>query len=168
MGIVVYHCFGGTHSSIIAVNLHLGILPWEKLPQKEEFLALTHFDQLANHQFGTVMPHGKDEGGNLICSLARRGQGQLAENILSSLSALLGAQVKPVNALTPLGSVARVGGFLSRRWGIVGFGRSLLLTDCLKAYPRFQELVGNTREELGLGRLPKAGKKAVDGELIGV
>lgn len=157
--IILYHCFGGTHSSIIAANLHLGRLSWQKLPKREELLALPHFDRLQGEERGLIFPHDHDEGGNLICSVSRRSEPVLLENLLRSYSRLLGVDLVLVNALSPLGSVARVGGFLSRRWGVVGLGRALLLQDCLRAYPRFLELVGNTRLQLGLSRQPKAGKK---------
>ncbi len=156
--IVIYHCFGGTHSSIIAANLHLGRLPWHEPVRREELLALPHFDRLNGQQVGIVFPHGEDEGGNLVCTVARRGQIQLAENILASLGRLLEQEILLVNALSPLGSVARVGGFLSRRWGVVSLGRILLTADCLRVYPRFLKLVGETRISLGLTWEPKAGK----------
>lgn len=156
--IVVYHCFGGTHSSIIAANLHLGRLPWQVLPQRDELLALPHFDKLGSDAQGLVIPQGKDEGENLVCTVSRRSEGRLLENILSSYSHLLGVELLVVDALAPLGSLARVGGFLSRRWGVISLGRVLLLGDCLRVYPRFLDLVGETRNNLGLSREPKAGK----------
>lgn len=159
--IVIYHCFGGTHSSIIAANLHLGRLPWQKNVSASQLFALPHFDQLDSKQAGLIYSHGTDEGGNLVCSLGRRGEAELAENILLSFSRLLAQEIVLVNALAPLGSVARVGGFLSRRWGVVSIGRILLAKDCLRVYPRFLELVGETRSKLGLPPVPKAGKPSL-------
>lgn len=156
--IVIYHCFGGTHSSIIAANLHLGRLPWQGAIEGAQFLSLTYFDQLDGNHLGLIIPHGQDEGGNLVCTVARHSEAILTENLLLSFSQLLGVDLVMVNALSPLGSLARVGGFLSRRWGVVSLGRILLTRDCLRVYPRFLDLVGQTRVSLGLSREPKAGK----------
>ncbi|HOB21741.1 MAG: DUF3189 family protein [Firmicutes bacterium] len=156
--IVIYHCFGGTHSSIIAANLHLGRLPWQNNVSASQLFSLPYFDQLDSKQAGLIYAHGTDEGGNLVCSLGRRGEAELAENILLSFSRLVEQEIMLVNALAPLGSVARVGGFLSRRWGAVGIGRILLAKDCLRVYPRFLELVGEARSKLGLPPVPKGGK----------
>ena len=107
-----------------------------KAAKREELLALPHFDRLQGEERGLIFPHDHDEGGNLICSVSRRSEPVLLENLLRSYSRLLGVDLVLVNALLA-GSVARVGGFLSRRWGVVGLGRALLLQDCLRAYPRF-------------------------------
>lgn len=159
--IVIYHCFGGTHSSIIAANLHLGRLPWREKISASQLFALPHFDQLDNKQAGIIIAHGTDEGGNMVCTFGRRGEAELAENILRSFCRLLGQELVLVNALAPLGSVARVGGFLSRRWGVVSLGRILLAKDCLRVYPRFLELVRETRAKLGLPPEPKGGKPSL-------
>jgi hypothetical protein len=162
--IILYHCYGGTHSSIIAANLHLGRLSWHTT-QGTELLALTHFDQLDGNHLGLIIPHGQDEGGNLVCTVARRREVRLAENLLLSYSKLLGTELVMVNALSPLGSLARVGGFLSRRWGAISLGRLLLTGGCLRVWPRFLELVGQTRTSLGLSREPKAGKQGLTAKL---
>jgi hypothetical protein len=29
---IIYHCYGGTHSSVIAAAIHLGLLPEDRVP----------------------------------------------------------------------------------------------------------------------------------------
>ena len=54
--IVIYHCFGGTHSSIIAANLHLGRLPWQNNVSASQLFSLPYFDQLDSKQAGLIYP----------------------------------------------------------------------------------------------------------------
>ena len=52
--IIIYHCYGGTHSSVMAASLHLGLLPQDKKPTGKELLALPYFDQQSGADFGKI------------------------------------------------------------------------------------------------------------------
>jgi len=41
---VIYHCYGGAHSSVTAANIHLGLLPRERTPGYRELISQKLFD----------------------------------------------------------------------------------------------------------------------------
>ena len=44
--IIIYRCYGGTHSSVMAASIHLELLPGDRKPAGKELLALPYFDRI--------------------------------------------------------------------------------------------------------------------------
>ena len=42
---IIYHCYGGSHSSVIAAALHLGLLAKDRIPNETELMAIPYFDK---------------------------------------------------------------------------------------------------------------------------
>jgi xylulokinase len=50
---IIYHCYGGSHSSVLAAAIHTGRLNPERLPTGEELMALPYFTQSGTPYFDT-------------------------------------------------------------------------------------------------------------------
>ena len=42
---IIYHCFGGSHSSVSAAALHLGLLDRQRTPTEEELVRIPYYDK---------------------------------------------------------------------------------------------------------------------------
>ncbi|HCX78095.1 MAG TPA: hypothetical protein DG577_01645, partial [Firmicutes bacterium] len=41
---MIYHCYGGAHSSVTAAAVHVGLLARDKTPSRLELVSLPYFD----------------------------------------------------------------------------------------------------------------------------
>ncbi|MCG0278016.1 MAG: DUF3189 family protein [Thermanaeromonas sp.] len=166
---IIYHCFGGTHSSVIAAALHLGWLPRSRLPRADEIKAIPYFDRRRKSEEGHIQFMGRDTAGNEIYAVGKRGMGKLLENFVYDLTCALGLPREELLLVdtTPLvNSLMALGGFLSRRLGLTFLGRPLVVCGVRKAYPGLVRLVENLRPRvmslpvetasLGNGSSPKS------------
>lgn len=142
--IIIFQCFGGTHTSVAAASLYLGLLPRSRPPDLAELLTLPHFDRGDSASLGTLNYAGRDGRGNPVFILGSRRWG--AE--IRALAALLlkeagtGApEVAIVDCLPALSLPVRAGGYLSRRLGLVAVGRPLVGLGIIRCYPRLLRLV---------------------------
>ena len=70
---IIYHCYGGSHSSVIAAALHLKWIDKDRLPSEEEMMAIPYYDKTDNGDFGSILFIGIDESGNEIYVLGKKG-----------------------------------------------------------------------------------------------
>lgn len=143
---IIYHCFGGTHSSIIAAALHLGWLPRERLPRADEIQAIPYFDQRRRGEEGEIKFLGRDSYGHEIYAVGKRGMGVLLENFLYDLTEALELPREELLLVdtTPLVNCwMALGGFLSRRLGLTFLGRPLVIWGVKRAYHSLVNLVEN-------------------------
>lgn len=139
----LYYCFGGAHTSVTAANLHLGRLPPH--PTYRQVLAQPYFDHLPHGSIGTFLFMGVDAAGHPVYSVGlEAGKDRLAR-ALADFAAAFGAAPDGVAlhpALPCANALMRIGGFLSRRLGLVWPGRPLVGLGAWLALPRFRALVG--------------------------
>lgn len=148
---VVYVCYGSAHSSIVAANLHLGRLPDSRRALPGELLAAPRFDQMPHNQIGTLLDMGQDAEGHRVYALGLGSGRDILGRAVLDLVATLGLPsdcVLLVDALTGVHATTRVGGFLSRRLGLVRIGRPLVVAGILADYDRFLGLVRGVRQRL--------------------
>jgi len=69
--VIIYNCYGGTHSSILASAVHLKKLPSDRVPSKQEILSLEYFNKLTYKDMGRLIFHGTDEEGNRVYTIGR-------------------------------------------------------------------------------------------------
>ncbi|MDD3852322.1 MAG: DUF3189 family protein [Syntrophomonadaceae bacterium] len=145
--IIIYHCFGGSHSSVTAAALHLGLLEKNRIPSAEELMAIPYYDKTVNGDFGHIRFMGVDEYNNRIYVLGKKALGDRCNNILVGISRILGASEKviPVNTMTSVNWFMKLGGFGSRRLGIVWPGRNMVSYGTQKAFFDLVNLVEITR-----------------------
>lgn len=151
---VIYHCYGGAHSSVTAANIHLGLLPRERTPGYRELISQKLFDHNQFKDSGRIIFMGRDGRGNEIYIVGRRSRpwllynttGCLAEAFDINRGNYLLVDVSPHVNLT-----MRVGGILSRRLGLVAIGRPLAAWGTLISYRGILQLVEKTLESLPAG-----------------
>ena len=147
---IVYHCYGGAHSSVTAAAIHLGVLDPEKVPGKEELLALALFDRQTQDGHGRLHFFGFDEWGNQVYSVGCRNMGPVLERVLQETAALLGfgGELLFVDTLHCVSVKMRIGGYISRRLGLIACGRPLVVQGTRETYPRLVQLVRRVKAQL--------------------
>lgn len=148
---VIYHCFGGTHSSVTAAAIHLGLLPEDHIPGPEMFLRLPLYDRQDACMHGHIFFMGIDEYGYEVYITARRSRPAVLENVFDGLAGIFGIPASSyclVNAMSQVNWIMMFGGFLSRRWGLIGLGRPIVIMGTRLAYFKLVQLVKKTKENL--------------------
>ncbi|HWP96619.1 MAG TPA: DUF3189 family protein [Syntrophomonadaceae bacterium] len=147
---ILYHCFGGSHSSVLAASLHLGLISKERLPTMQEMMALPYFDKTSQKDFGSIRFMGVDEGGNEVYVLGKKSLGDRYNRIFKGVAALLGKpdEIVPVDCMSRVNISMKLGGFASRRVGWVRLGRPVLGQGTRKAFLNLVNLVEITRVQV--------------------
>lgn len=151
---IIYHCYGGAHSSVTAAGIHLGLISEYGIPTPEEILALPFYDQATKDDHGYLRYLGDDSEENHIFIIGRRGLKDCFSTLIRSLATLLGVsneEVLIVNTVPYVNWMMMIGGYASRRWGWVSFGRPLVIKGTQKAFQDFVELVKTTKAQLAGG-----------------
>ncbi|MCW3491505.1 DUF3189 family protein [Dethiobacter alkaliphilus] len=148
---IIYHCYGGAHSSVTAAAIHLGKLKPHIIPSDRELMSLTLFDRQTKDGHGQLHFFGFDRAGNQVYSVGCRNIGSSLENFLQNVSGLLNVEdeLHFVDTLHCVNLKMRIGGYISRRLGIIKYGRPLVLEGTQDAYPKLVELVNKVRKEAG-------------------
>ncbi|MDK2784372.1 MAG: hypothetical protein PWQ41_461 [Bacillota bacterium] len=146
---IIYHCYGGAHSSVAAAAIHLGLLPLPE-PGRDAITALPFFDQHTHMDQGRLFFYGTDARGNEVFVLGRAGAAAILERTIRFAFKLTGEgdEILFVNTIPAVNVWMRVGGFLSRRLGWVRIGRPLVTLGTELAIPKLASLVERVRERL--------------------
>jgi hypothetical protein len=146
---IVYCCFAGTHSSVIAAAVHLGILPERRIPTIAEITAVKEFDRRDREDWGTPLLLGVDPRDNEVYIM---GLGPDQDICLQAIYYLLAeiatdpGQWKFYKTLRQINWLTRVGGFCSRRLGLVMVGRFLVARGIQSDYVDLVKLVHQVKE----------------------
>lgn len=143
---IIYHCFGGSHSSVMSAAIHLGMLTKDKTPDMLQLLSLPYFDKTTNADFGSIRFMGCDKAGNEIYVLGKKSLANRYTRILEGVAAMLGYsdELIAVDTNCRVNWIMKIGGFLSRRWGWVRIGRVFLQIGSRQVYPALVKLVKAT------------------------
>jgi len=161
---VIYHCYGGAHSSVVAAAVHLGLLPFDRLPAPDEVWAVRYFDKQDAADHGRIREMGTDAAGNKVYVMGCRGQFKLLRRALREVARRMGVsadeEVLFVDTLGCVNWFMRIGGFLSRAVRVKWLGRPMVIYGTRKAYPYIRSLAEDTRlrcaERAGAGGRPPA------------
>ncbi|MGE5557596.1 MAG: DUF3189 family protein [Bacillota bacterium] len=148
---IIYHCFGGAHASAAAASIHLGYLPADRIPGREELLSAPLYDGPDSATHGILHFVGKDRAGHEIFILGRKQQTKMLEILLRSIVGVLGhdpAEWKFVNCYQSFNLLMMIGGYSSRALKIVVFGRPLVMWGTMLAYRRIVKIVQKTKNEI--------------------
>ena len=141
---IIFQCFGGTHTSVAAASIYLERLSRTRRPRLEELLALPYFDRVDNSRIGTLNYMGQDRRHNPVFVL---GSGRWRAEVRAALSLFyrIGAPetvpVAMVDCSPGMTWPVQGGGFISRRLGLTALGRPLVGRGILQSYPRYVKLV---------------------------
>lgn len=152
--VVVYHDYGGTHSTALAAAIHLGIVGGDgatSIDGQSLLNKVPYFDQVPGTCKGTVMHVGQDSDGNEVFILGRRGDADLAINTVLSSARLLGrcaSDILFVDVSKRINLLMRIGGYLSRGLSLVPIGRPIVTYGTRRAFPSISLLVDKTKRTL--------------------
>lgn len=146
---IVYHCFGGAHSSPVAAPIHVGLLPDDgRVPDGRAIASAPYFDKTPANRWGELLPVGQDADGHQVFVMGHGPHHTVAQNALTTGYRLAGGEAREillVNTLPCVNAWMRIGGYLSRRLGLVRVGRPLVIWGTRRAYPQIAALVRETR-----------------------
>ncbi len=138
---VIYYCYGGSHSSVTAAAIHLGLL--KERPSYHQLLDIPYFDYQTKYQHGIIRCLGVDGNGTEVFFVGRRNY-KAFEQLVLSIADLLGtprSELILVNTLPCTNWLMVIGGLLSRGLGLVSLGRPIVAWGTIMAFPRFTSLV---------------------------
>lgn len=135
---IFYHCFGGTHSSVTAANIHLNRLPKDRVPSLKELITQNpFFDQRKVKDTGKITFMGQDEMGNDIYAVGRQSRPKLLCFITEKISEVFAINKDSyllVNMSGYVNYLMRIGGFMSRRLGLIKIGRPIVTWGTQRNY----------------------------------
>lgn len=149
--IIIYNCYGGTHSSILTSSVHLNILPNNDIPTKEKILELKYFNKLTYKDMGKLILHGVDNEGNKVYSLGR-GTSKAIIPALRNLSKELSSMNDNSDSFIYVNTSPTVplsmtfGGFFSRGLKLDFLGVPLLVRGAKKSYKDVISLCETTKK----------------------
>lgn len=149
--IVIYHDVGGAHSSAVAANIHINKLPMDKIPESAEILNLPTFDKLEKKDIGRLIYIGEDEFGARVYTLSRQYKPNLVIPAISDMYNILNGNLKGfflADTSPSVNNLMRIGGFSSRRLGLVSFGRPIVTKGTLAAYSQIVDIVRKAKEQM--------------------
>lgn len=149
--VIIYNCYGGTHSSILASAIHLKKLPINRIPTTEEILSIEYFNKLTYKDMGRLLFHGSDDEGNRIFTIGRGTSRALVpamRNLAIALCRDKGIEeiFLFVNCSPTVHPLMTMGGFFSRALHMDFIGVPLLTAGARLTYYNITELVKKTME----------------------
>ena len=148
---IIYHCFGGTHSSVTAACIHLGLLPRDRLPKYDELIRITLFDRRDVSTIGKIVFMGKDDLGNEVYVVGRQSRPKLLYHVVEGLTDLFGIhreKIMLIDVSSYVNFLMRTGGFMSRRMGLVLLGRPIVTWGTLNNYKKIVSMVEKVLVEI--------------------
>lgn len=149
--VIIYNCYGGTHSSILASAVHLRKLPSDRVATKQEILNTKYFNKLRYSDMGRLIFHGIDEEGNRIYTIGR-GTSKALIPAMRNLAIELCRQINTnesiafINCSPTVPIAMTLGGFFSRGLHLDFVGVPLLLTGARQTYHNIIKLVEKSKE----------------------
>lgn len=149
---IIYCCYGGAHTSVVAASIHLGYLPRERIPTTAEVLSIPNYDKSPNEKVGTPIYMGTDEFANEILVMGMGHNRDKFAKMTYEYSRILSdkdqIEITLINALSCINSYIRLGGFLSRRAHLIRLGRPITVYGIKRNYKLFTTLVQNVKNTI--------------------
>jgi hypothetical protein len=148
---VFYHCFGSAHTSVVAAAIHTGRLAPERLPTVDELVALPLFDRVSSQDIGKVFAVGQGSDGEEVYVVGFGPGKEVIRKAVASFLDLKGVandEYLLVDALSQADWLVKLGGTMSRRLGLVRFGRPLAARGIRRVYPGLCDFVAEARKEV--------------------
>ncbi|MDS1030681.1 DUF3189 family protein [Bacillota bacterium LX-D] len=145
---IIYHCFGGAHSSVTAAAIHLGLLSTTHIPSVTELMKVPFFDYQINADHGQFRLMGTDELGNKVFFIGRRNLAVNFEILIKGLVEMNNLSQKDfilINTMPLVNWKMVVGGFLSRGLQTPRLGRPIVLKGVQHSFFKYVGLVENVK-----------------------
>jgi len=149
---IIYNCYGGSHSSVTAACIHVGLLQDGVVPSSKELLQLPYFDRQVAKDHGLIRYIGEDDYGNKIYITSKHNLGRHYETIMRSIACIMeipNEKLAFVDTMPYVNWLMVIGGFLSRRLGIVSIGRPIVVLGTQISFFKFSQLVNIIKVKYG-------------------
>ncbi|MHB8157809.1 MAG: DUF3189 family protein [Desulfocucumaceae bacterium] len=148
---IIYHCYGGAHSSVTAANIHLGVLPVNRIPEPGEIKEQKFFDRNKMKDSGKIFFMGRDKWGNDVYVVGRRSRPSLLckVTLLSEMFEIDAESFMLVNMSEYVNLTMKIGGYISRRLGLAWIGRPLVTRGTIKSYSGIVNMVDKVCKKIG-------------------
>ncbi|WP_026476391.1 DUF3189 family protein [Alkaliphilus transvaalensis] len=147
---IIYSCYGGAHTSIVAAAIHVGFLPTDAPPTFQEIATTPYYDITPQKDIGKPIFMGKDENENEVYVIGmgsyRKECSQLILEFTNDFYGSCRGKVLVVNSIALINLPIRIGGFLSKRMNLVTIGKPITIFGILAKYESFVDLVKNVKE----------------------
>lgn len=151
---IIYHCYGGAHSSVTAAAIHLELLSTMRLPAPEELMNIPYFEVQVSQNHGIFRFMGTDKYQHKIYVIGRRNLSNHFETLVYGLVELLETEdVVLINTMPVVNWKMVVGGFLSRGLRMPKYGRGIVVNGVQKSFTRFVDLVKTIKSSLSGQRI---------------
>ncbi|MFZ5686747.1 MAG: DUF3189 family protein [Bacillota bacterium] len=144
---IIYHCFGGSHSSVTTAAIHLGLLEKGLIPSGQNLMNIPYFDRQTAADHGIFRFMGLDEEKNEVYIIGRRNYKNF-EPLVRGLADMLGInqeEIVLINTMPCVTWTMMLGGFLSRKLGWIKLGRPIVIHGTQQAYAQFHTLVDQVK-----------------------
>lgn len=148
---VIYHCYGGAHSSVMAAAIHLGHVTRPEKVTLTEVMALPYFDIQDDAELGALRLVGVDSAGNSVYVLGRDRYSTVVKRLFESASRHLGidsCSFVTTDALAYVNVLMVIGGYMSRRLRMIRVGRTVVAYGTRKAAPYLANAVASTYDRI--------------------
>ncbi|MGB9679334.1 MAG: DUF3189 family protein [Thermoanaerobacteraceae bacterium] len=148
---IIYHCYGGTHTSVIASFIHIGKLPYDTIPSKDIIEGIPMFDKLnGQNDTGHIVPIGIDEYGNNIYTMGVKKAKKIIEPALKDLYYHLfntNEGLLLVDTTSATNWIMKIGGFTSIALKLPVLGRPIVIYGTQKTYNNIVQIVKNVKAQ---------------------
>lgn len=149
---VIYNDYGGSHSSVTAAAIHLGILSYDEKPTAKDLLEkVPHYDGLSPKDHGRIIYRGTDEMGNDVFTMGAASAQKVAIQAIIDTTQIWRGDTKElffINTMPTVNIWMMIGGAMSRALNIVSVGRPIVIRGTMMAYPKIAQLVRSKKLEI--------------------
>jgi hypothetical protein len=148
--LIFYCCYGRAHSSVTAAALHLGQL---SSPRSSAIFNLPYFDQATTYDIGIPKLVGRDLCGNSVFILGCGPAKSLVKEVLRTVLLNHGytrQDIMFIDLQPHLNFYTRLGGFLSRRLGLVFPGKQLAAFGIWRSLKKIEICVHHAKQSARL------------------
>ncbi len=148
---IIYNCYGGSHSSVTAAAIHLGLINCGQTPCAKELWKLPYYDAQVKKDHGALFFVGTDELGHHVYVAGRRNMAKPVIRALSGLAQVFGIPREDFQLVNPMPYVNLamvIGGFTSRRLGLAPLGKPIVTWGTRLAFPQLVKLVNRVKSGL--------------------
>lgn len=135
----------------MAAAIHCGLLPAGRTPGYAEFIALPYYDRTSPELVGQPYFMGQDENGNAVYFMGMWSQRSGIRNAIVTMLDTAGISRGSYilhDAFPLINFSTKLGGLLSKRCRLTGFGRRITVWGLRRQYPHFVALVAAVKGRL--------------------
>jgi hypothetical protein len=136
---------------VVAAAIHCGLLPADRVPSYDQFLAIPFYDRTEPALIGQPYLMGRDERGNDVYFMGMWNQRTSVTAAIHTILDLAGVgqrQYLLQDAFPLINFSTKLGGLLSKRYCLTGIGRKITVWGIKRQYPRFVALVAAVKISL--------------------